>query len=197
MPIGSYLVTYTAVGCNGNPVQCSFPVVVRTTALPLQCPANITVYTDVDQCTAFLNGLSPIQGLGACNSILNYSYIDPVSGIVHTTNSTTPGTINIPFGHFELGVTRITYTLLVDINGDGDYLDPGETQSCSFTITVLDKQFPHAVCLSTSVKLDNNGSATIYADQIANQVFVDGEVLTIVMIFKSLFLKMAQLGLSH
>jgi len=174
LPVGSYVVTYTAVGCNGNPAQCSFPVIVRTTALPLLCPPNITLNTDVDQCTAFINGLSPIQGLGACNSILNYTYTDPISGTIHTTTSTTPGTINIPSGYFELGVTTITYTLLTDINGDGDYLDPGETQTCSFTITVLDKQFPHAVCLSTSVKLDNNGSATIYADELIGQVFVDG-----------------------
>ncbi len=172
---GVYTVTYTAVSCNGNPTQCTFNVSVLTDIPPLVCPNDLTINTDVDVCNTTINGLAPYQGLGGCYSILNYSFTDPVSGTINTTTSTTKGTINIPDGHvFELGVTEITYTLLIDANNDGDYTDTNETQTCTFSVTIVDKQKPHAVCIDSDLQLDNTGSGTVFADQIANGVFVDG-----------------------
>lgn len=175
LPPGTYTVTYTAVSCNGNPAQCTFNVTVLADIPPLACSADITLNTDAGECTAFVNGLMPLRGLGGCYSILNYSFTDPVSGTINSTSSTTPGTINTPSGHhFELGTTTITYTLLVDANNDGDFTDPGETQTCTFTVTVEDNEKPHAVCVDSEITLDNSGNFTIYADELASGIFVDG-----------------------
>ncbi|MBK8624564.1 MAG: hypothetical protein IPN86_02975 [Saprospiraceae bacterium] len=175
LPPGVYPVTYTAVSCNGNPSQCTFNVVVTQDVPELVCPNDLTVNTNVGQCTAFLNGLAPYRGLGGCSSILNYSYTDPVSGTINETTDTDPGSINIPDGHrFELGETVVTYTLLNDNNGDGDYLDDNETQVCTFSITVQDLEKPHAVCIDSELILDNEGSGTVFADIVANGVFIDG-----------------------
>ncbi|KXK37944.1 MAG: Cna B domain-containing protein [Bacteroidetes bacterium OLB9] len=98
-----------------------------------------------------------------------------MSGTVVETNSTTIGTHNIPDGYeFELGTTVITYTMLVDINGDGDYADPSETQICSFSITVEDRQLPHAVCLSVELHLNNEGLGTVYASSLLDSIYIDG-----------------------
>jgi hypothetical protein len=175
LPPGVYPITYTAVSCNGNPSQCTFNVIVTQDVPGLVSPNNITISTDVGQCTAFVNGLAPYRGLGGCSSILNYSFTDPVSGTINETDSTIPGSINVPDGHrFELGTTTITYTLLNDNNGDGDYEDENETQVSTFTITVTDNQKPVAVCTDVVVRLDNTGSAIVYADQVAGQIFIDG-----------------------
>ncbi|MFT6336974.1 MAG: putative repeat protein (TIGR01451 family), partial [Halioglobus sp.] len=175
LPPGVYKVEYTAVSCNGNPEKCTFNVSVTSEAPTLVVPNDLTIGTDVDQCTAFLNGLVPYQGVGGCFSILNYSFNDAVSGTLFEINSMTPGDINVPDSHnFEVGETEITYTLLNDSNQDGDFDDPLETQIDNFTITVEDNEKPHAVCVDLVVQLDNAGSVTIYADQMAGSFYVDG-----------------------
>lgn len=158
LPVGTYTVTYRVVGCNGNPIDCTFPVVITDTPPPLVCPNNMTFFTDVDQCTAVVNGLAPLRGLGGCVSILNYSYTTPVTNVLVQTTSTVPGTINVPDGmRFELGTTRITYTLLSAGSPD---------QTCAFDITVVDRQAPKAVCRDVVILLDSNGMATVTVDTI-------------------------------
>lgn len=153
LPVGTYTVTYRVVGCNGNPTDCTFPVVITDTPPPLVCPNNMTFFTDVDQCTAVVNGLAPLRGLGGCTSILNYSYTTPVTGVLVETTSMVPGVINVPDGvRFELGTTNITYTL-----STAGFPD----QTCTFSITVEDRQTPKAVCRNIVVKLDVNGMATV------------------------------------
>ncbi len=171
---GVYPITYTAVSCNGNPSLCSFNVVVTSGNPILECPNDLTVSTNQDVCSRILNGLAPYQGLG-CASIINYSFTSPVTNTVFETNATTIGTHNIPDGiAFELGVTNITYNMLVDINGDGDYDDPNEDQSCNFSITIEDNQSPDAVCLDVDLQLDNLGAGTVFASEMANQIYLDG-----------------------
>lgn len=171
---GVYPVTYIAVTCNGNPTTCEFDVVVTSGDPVLECPDNLTVFTEVDMCTSTIEGLSPYQGLG-CSSIINYSFINPVSGITESTSSTTIGEHNIPDGYaFELGVTTVTYKMEVDINGNGNFTDPGETQTCDMVITVLDRQAPIAYCLDQTVQLNNIGSAVVFANEVTGGVFIDG-----------------------
>ncbi len=171
---GDYQITYQAVSCNGIPSTCSFTAHVTSGNPILECPRDITVANDFDKCTTVLNGLAPYQGIG-CSSIINYRFTNPVSGTVVETTSTTIGTHNIPDGYaFELGTTVITYTMKVDINGDGDYDDPGETQTCDFSITVLDEQAPNAICLTVNLHLNNEGSGTVYAGDIQDSIYIDG-----------------------
>jgi hypothetical protein len=175
LPVGSYEITYTAYSCQAVPSTCTFTVSVTSGDPILECPASFTVGTDVDQCSAIVNGLAPYQGIG-CASILNYEYINPISGNTVSTNSTIPGTHNVPDGAaFELGTTNVTYTMLVDIDGDGQYDSPGENQQCTFNVTVVDQQDPVAACIDVVVQLNNNGSATVFAlDQFNGSVFING-----------------------
>ena len=171
---GDYTITYQAVSCNGIPSLCTFVSRVTSGNPILECPQDLTVSADIDKCTAVVNGLAPYQGLG-CSSIINYSFTNPVSGTLVQTNSTIIGTHNIPDGYaFELGITSITYTMQVDINGDGDYADTNETQNCSFSISVEDNQLPHAVCIDVSLHLNNEGNGTVYASDLQDSIYVDG-----------------------
>lgn len=171
---GDYQITYQAVSCNGIPENCSFMIHVTSGNPILECPRDITVSNDFDKCTTTLNGLAPYQGIG-CSSIINYSFTNPVSGTLVATNSTIIGTHNIPDGYaFELGTTVITYTMQVDINGDGDYDDDNETQTCDFSITVLDEQAPNAICLTVQLHLNNEGLGTVYASDVQDSIYIDG-----------------------
>ena len=174
LPPGVYPVTYTAVSCNGNPELCTFNVVVTSGDPILECPNSVTIPTELDGCTAVVNGLAPYQGIG-CASIINYAYTTPVTSTVVSTSSTLIGTHNIPDGHiFELGTTTIEYTMLVDINGDSDYGDPNETQTCSFDVIVEDRQLPDAICIDVDIQLNDAGAGTVYAAEIADEIYVDG-----------------------
>ncbi|MCZ2101318.1 MAG: HYR domain-containing protein, partial [Chitinophagales bacterium] len=171
---GTYPVSYQAVSCNGIPSVCAFNVEVTSGDPILECPQDLTISTDVDLCSAVVTGLAPYQGIG-CSSIINYRFTNPVSGTVVETNDTGIGIHNVPDGYaFELGTTVITYTMQVDINGDGDYDDPGETQQCDFSITVEDNQLPNAVCLTVQLHLNNEGAGTVYASDIQDSIYIDG-----------------------
>jgi hypothetical protein len=181
LPPGTYMVTYTAYNCSGVDSECTFPVVVTTGTPVLVCPNDITVNNDVDECEAVVTGLEPIRGIG-CSSVINYSIVFPAnSGFNDVMTSTvfSPGSLgthNDPSGiSFPYGVTTITYTMMVDIDGDGDTDDAGETQVCDFDITVIDEQKPTEICVDITIRLDNTGNETIYAvDQNDDTPFIDG-----------------------
>ncbi|MEL7375767.1 MAG: HYR domain-containing protein, partial [Bacteroidota bacterium] len=134
--------------------------------------------TDADDCSTVVTGINPRQGV-SCATIINYD-IDFADGSTATTN--TPfstdnlGTHNDASGQiFPIGESLVTYTMLVDINGDGDVDDENETQTCSFTVNVVDTQRPTASCIDAFVQLDNTGSATVFAeDQNDGSPFVNG-----------------------
>lgn len=170
---GVYPITYRAVGCSGNSTLCSFNVVVSIEPPILSTPPNLTFNNDVNTCTRSVNGLAPTQGLG-CLTTLNYKYTNPVSNTVVETNDTAPGVHNIPDGHvFEKGTTIIEYTLSSDNNGNG-IIEPDEIQTKSFSITILDAERPLAQCIDVEVTLNNLGTATVFARQNGNNVFIDG-----------------------
>ena len=174
LPPGDYTVTYLAVSCNGNPSECSFEVKVRPGIPMLQCPENITVSTDADECIAVVTGLAPLQGIG-CISTINYSLTNPISQTTIQTMSTAPGENNNPDGHkFELGVTTVEYEMRVDIDGDGAFTGLNEIQTCSFTVTVEDNQIPHVQCVDVTGQLDNAGHLTVFANVTPGELFLDG-----------------------
>ncbi|MCC7506010.1 MAG: HYR domain-containing protein, partial [Saprospiraceae bacterium] len=181
LPPGVYPVTYSAFSCRGVRSDCSFNITVTSGEPQLICPEDVVIPNDVDQCSAVVMGLTPRGGLG-CATVLNYQITFPVSsglppvGTSTDYNSNTLGTINDVSGRtFPVGTSQVTYILKVDLNGDGDADDQSETQSCTFSVTVLDVQRPHAVCIDREIKLDQTGNATIYAeDQGGGSIFMDG-----------------------
>ncbi len=179
---GTYMVTYTAYSCSAIESTCTFPVVVTTGDPILACPAPITVRTDADQCTAVVTGVGPIQG-ASCATVINYSVAFADGTMASTTtmySAANLGTHNDASGlTFPIGESTVTYTMMVDINGDGDVDDTidgtMETQTCDFTITVLDAQRPSAACIDVEVRLDNTGNVSVSAEDPADgTAFLDG-----------------------
>jgi hypothetical protein len=177
---GMYTVTYTAYNCNAVPSNCTFNVLVTAGEPELTCPNDITVNADVDVCETVVTGISPLTGLG-CATIINYNVDYPaVPGFVDFGTNTTysianRGTHNDVSGTtFPAGTTNVTYTMLVDLNGDGDANDPGEVTTCSFSVTLNDTQKPEALCIDQEIKLDLTGMATIFASDADGNPFIDG-----------------------
>ena len=183
LPVGTYTVTYTAYSCAGIASTCSFPVQILAGTPVLECPGDVVLRNDIDQCDAVATGLAPLQGI-SCNSIINYSVDYPAAAAtqgfadVATNTAFSPanlGTHNDVSGlTFPVGTSTVTYTLLVDINGDGDVADAGETQTCAFDVIIVDAQKPNAVCRDITVQLDNTGSVTIYPTVAGGANFIDG-----------------------
>lgn len=119
-PIGTTLNTFVAVDTSGNTDSCSFSVTVLDTELPIiSCPANIVVMADSANCTATVNYQSPV-GTDNCPGAVTNQISGLGSGAV-----------------FSAGLSIETY-VATDVNGN--------TDSCSFTITVTDSTPPVIFC---------------------------------------------------
>ena len=127
---GMTTVTYTATDSSGNMNTCSFVVTVSPGALPeINCPNDTTVSNDMGACAAVVNGISSIL-------VSNPADIDSIHYILSgaTTGS---GSSDASGTSFNVGTTTVTY-IATDLSG--------QTDSCSFTVTVNDDEDPTAVC---------------------------------------------------
>ena len=120
------VVTLTATDACGNTAACNFNVLLEDNTPPaITCPGNVT-----------LNAVT-----GACEQTHSWTIPTPTDncGIASLTVSASNNTVNIinappiAFAIFPVGVTTVTY-LVTDINGN--------TNSCSFTVTIVDNQDP-------------------------------------------------------
>jgi hypothetical protein len=128
-PKGTNLVSCTAVDPSGNSSSCSFRVIVRDAQLPqISCPGNIVQNTDPGQCTA----------------VVTFSV---------TATDNCPGTTYVctpPSGStFPLGTTTVQ-CVATDAAGNNN--------SCSFTVTIQDKQQPQISCPADIVTANDAGS---------------------------------------
>src|SRR6185503_11848037 len=99
-------------------VSCSFKVIVNDTQFPLiVCPANVTVNTDVGQCSA--TGVA----LGKPSST------NDNCGIASVTNNATSS--------FPLGTNTVVWTVR-DIHGN--------TSTCNQKVIVVDNRPPQIAC---------------------------------------------------
>ncbi|MBK9270569.1 MAG: HYR domain-containing protein [Saprospiraceae bacterium] len=128
-PVGVTTNTFEAEDASGNISSCSFTVTVNDTEDPsIDCPANIVVSNDPDECGA------------------EVTYADP------TTDDNCPGedwtqTAGLASGSFfPVGVTTNTFEV-EDASGN--------TAECSFTVTVNDTQDPEISCPS-DIAVDND-----------------------------------------
>lgn len=141
-PVGTTLVTATATDASGNTAQCTFNVIVNDTEAPvISCPGNTVVSNDPGNCTATVSYTLP-------------SFTDNCSG----------GSISqiagLPSGSvFPSGTTTNTY-VATDAAGN--------TDTCTFTITVNDTENPMALCQNVTVYVNSGGSATLVPIQVNN-----------------------------
>jgi hypothetical protein len=115
--VGTTVVVITATDASGNSDTCQFTVTVEDNEVPLAlCPANITVDNDPGDCGA------------------DVSFVLPAP----TDNCSATSTASIASGSFfEVG-TEVVVVTATDVSGNSD--------TCSFTVTVLDAELPTVQC---------------------------------------------------
>ncbi|MFN8395281.1 MAG: HYR domain-containing protein [Bacteroidia bacterium] len=119
-PVGQTTETYTVTDGAGNTASCSILVTVLDNQLPtINCPANIQVYNDPGQCGAIVTYTAPV-GIDNCSA----------AATAHTGGLGSGA-------FFPVGITGETYTV-TDASGN--------TAACSFSVTVLDHQWPSITC---------------------------------------------------
>ena len=142
-PIGTTTMTYDVLDADGNLASCSFIITVIDTEDPvITCPADIITGNDAGICGAIVNYAVPI-GTDNCFGTM----------MTMTTTGTASGST------FPMGVTTVTYEV-IDLNGN--------IASCSFTVTVKDREDPLAICQTASSNLDANGWAVLTPDMLNN-----------------------------
>ncbi len=148
-PVGTSTVIYTAIDIHGNVQTCSFTVTVNDTQLPVinNCPANISRSTSAASCTRNIFWTAPTATDNCGIQSFTSTHISP--------------------SQFPVGVTTVTYTA-TDSHGN--------SQTCSFTVTITDSILPNITCpapvttcnpnasLGTPVVSDNCGVDTVYND---------------------------------
>jgi hypothetical protein len=122
-PVGTTTVTCTATDAAGNHTSCSFTVTVNDVQPPnITCPANITRGTDPNAATAVVTFLPSVTD-NCAGVTFNCS---PASG-----------------SSFALGTTTVTCTA-TDAHSN--------TDTCSFTVTVVDTQPPTIICPANQIR---------------------------------------------
>lgn len=118
-PIGTTINTFIITDASGNSSSCSFTITITDNELPtISCPANTTLNTDV----------------GVCGILISYV----VSGDDNCPGETITQTTGLPSGSvFPVGVTINTFSI-TDASG--------HSATCSFTITVIDNEYPVFNC---------------------------------------------------
>ncbi len=125
-PIGTTSNTYQATDASGNVHSCTFTVTVSDSEKPIvTCPANISVSNDPGDCGAWVT--YPISSSDNCLGVSHAQSDD--SGL-------SAGDL------FPIGTTTQTYTA-TDAAGN--------TQACSFTVTVSDTELPVITCPASNV----------------------------------------------
>lgn len=126
---GTYTICLTVTDATG---ACSSSIMQVVVVPPdqnnpiLNCPGDITLNTDTNQCYATYGGVSATD---TCDTSIN---------IVCILTGATSGTFtNQGQLQYNKGVTTVTCTATDD---------SGNTVSCSFMVTVEDNQFPTIIC---------------------------------------------------
>ena len=129
---GIYTETYNVYDASGNVATCSFTIEVKDPVIPtITCPENTTVTTDIGECDAAVSYSFPYFGDNCPGFTLTQNF-GPVSG-----------------QEFPLGTTQVGFTV-----SDA----AGNKTTCSFTVTVEDRERPFI----------NNCPTPVYATTSSN-----------------------------
>ncbi|WP_123912660.1 immunoglobulin-like domain-containing protein [Hanstruepera neustonica] len=143
--VGSYNVTYNVMDALGNSAieVIRTVTVVDTTSPSITCPVDIVANNDAGQCSA----------------VVTYSVTanDNCSGETITQTDATGLTSG---DAFPIGTTVLEYSVT----------DPyGNSDTCSFSVTVNDAEVPNVVCQAASLQLDPvTGLATLLPSDVDN-----------------------------
>lgn len=149
--VGTTVVTWTVSDLAGNTATCNFSVTVTDDEVPVftNCPTDITVNNDNNECSAVVTFSTPSATDNcAITGISNQSPINATTGQAYASGDI-----------FPVGTT----TLLFQATDAA-----GNTTDCTFDIMVNDAQLPVAICKNITVELDNTGMTTIMTADIDN-----------------------------
>jgi hypothetical protein len=131
--VGVTTITYTARDAAGRTATCSFAVTITDNQLPVvTCPANISLPASNGNCSRSIAVPDPVYS-DNCNVTKLTWYMTGAT----SASSASTGINKIGTKTFNAGLTNVTYSA-VDASGN--------TQSCSFTVTVTDISNPVATC---------------------------------------------------
>ena len=131
-PLGTNTVTWVVTDTSGNTNSCQQLVIVRDTQAPaITCPGNLILSTDPGHCSR-------------SNVIYSVTFSDNCSG------ATLAQTAGLPVGAtFSKGVTTNRFTV-TDASGNSN--------SCSFTVTIVDTEPPFIACPADVIVPVNSNS---------------------------------------
>jgi hypothetical protein len=129
-------ITLTANDGNGNTANCTFTVTLKDVTKPnISCPANMTLSADAN-CNSPLGNYGPVAVSDNCSA--------------NPTVTQSPVSSTVLSGHNDLELVTLTAD-------DGN----GNTENCSFTVTLKDITAPNIVCKPFSAALNAAGAVTI------------------------------------
>ncbi|MBK7337305.1 MAG: HYR domain-containing protein [Saprospirales bacterium] len=142
LPVGTTVIVWTAEDEAGNKTTCTQIYNVEDVEDPhfTLCPEDINVAVDVDECGAEVNWQGPIAE-------------DNCGATVEQTDLT--GLVSGDF--FPVGQTVIEYTATDEA---------GNSEICTFTVTVTETQNPTAICQDITVYLNENGVVSILPEDV-------------------------------
>ena len=130
------IVTLTANDGNGNTQFCTFTVTLKDVTKPvITCPANTTLSAD-DNCSSLLGSYSPVSVSDNCTANPTVTQSPPASTVLS--------------GHNDVETVTLTAN-------DGN----GNTQFCTFTVTLKDITAPTVVCKPFTAALNAAGTVTV------------------------------------
>ncbi len=149
-PVGVTRVTYYATDCANNIDSCSFVITVVDRQRPvITCPTNLDTTLAQGACTIPIvlrlpSNITDNCGFDAANLAPRYFITGATS--LPLTQLTLGGAA--PRFNFNLGDSRVFY-LITDRNGNSD--------TCSYLVTVRDQEAPVARCRPTTVFVNPGG----------------------------------------
>ena len=132
--------TWTAQDACDNPIATCIQIITIVDQTPpvASCPADISVDTDLNQCSAVVD--YSIEGTDSCGSVT----ITQTSGLVSGSM-------------FPIGDTVNTFEIQDEC---------GNLSECSFVVTVLNNNDAQAICQNITIALDAMGMASITPSDI-------------------------------
>ena len=129
--VGVNMVTLYVTDANNNVDSATAKVTVMDTLKPmiLACPSNLNVFTDAGNCTAVVNWLAPTS-TDNC-------------GVDSLISNYAPG------DSFGIGTTEVIYIA---------YDESLNTDTCRFTITVVDQEKPVIAGIPSNIIINNDSS---------------------------------------
>ncbi|MFZ4401257.1 MAG: HYR domain-containing protein, partial [Bacteroidales bacterium] len=143
---GANSVTLTVTDNNENVSSCVSTVTVLDNLKPIYtfCPTNKIVSTDNGLCTYTHHDIT--WDATATDNCAVTSLTYNLTGVTSGTGTTLNNVV------FNKGITTVTWTA-----SDAS----GNTQICSYTVTVNDNENPVAICKAATVYLDINGQVVV------------------------------------